>query len=161
MDSCLVLPDGDLERSRSIVQGRGPGRFIDGPGQLVPDACGGQVSCKTTDRLWHKGSNQSLFKTSDLHITHLCIYAVGPHLIHKNLLCTVAMRVTLNDKYFDCWKTLTSKMIATSVLASTIQHDEYPESGRLMCRVKELSHLLRPLYYEDKLLLRNNLKSFQ
>ena len=96
-----------------------------------------------------------MYKPRDLRITHICIYAVGPHLIHKYLLCNVAMRITIKNKYLDCWKAITSKVIAASIAASSYQHDDYPESGRMMCKVKELSHLLRPLYYEDKLLLRH------
>ena len=41
---------------------------------------------KTSDQLWHKGSSQSLYRPKDLHITHFCIYAVGPHLVHRHLL---------------------------------------------------------------------------
>ena len=37
----------------------------------------------TTRQLWHRGSNQSLYMPSDLHITHISFYAVHPKLVHK------------------------------------------------------------------------------
>ncbi len=38
----------------------------------------------TTDQLWHKSSNQSLFKPEDIHMTHLFLYAVGPEYVHQH-----------------------------------------------------------------------------
>ena len=37
----------------------------------------------TSRQLWHRGSNQSLYMPSDLHITHISFYAVHPKLTHK------------------------------------------------------------------------------
>jgi hypothetical protein len=36
----------------------------------------------TSNTLWHRGSNQSLFKPSDIFITHVCFYAVHHRLLH-------------------------------------------------------------------------------
>ena len=36
----------------------------------------------SSQQLWSKGSNQSLYKPSDLQITHVCFYAVHPKLVH-------------------------------------------------------------------------------
>ena len=55
----------------------------------------------TKDQLWHKGSYQSLYKPMDLHITHISIYAVGPHLVHTYLLYNLAGRNRIKNKYLD------------------------------------------------------------
>ena len=107
----------------------------------------------TTDQLWHKGSNQSLYKPKDLHITHICIYAVGPQLIHEVLHDTHALRVRLRDMEFDGWDSMTSRMIAASVAASPEEHVEYPQTGLMIAKTNVKKHLFRPWPCETKLLL--------
>ena len=41
-----------------------------------------RVLADTSQQLWHKGTNQAAYKPSDLHITHVCFYAVHPKLAH-------------------------------------------------------------------------------
>jgi len=41
-----------------------------------------RVLADASQQLWHRGSNQSAYKPSDLHITHVCFYAVHPKLAH-------------------------------------------------------------------------------
>ena len=40
----------------------------------------------SSQQLWSKGSNQSAYKPSDLHITHVCFYSVHPKLAHTDHL---------------------------------------------------------------------------
>ena len=40
----------------------------------------------SSQQLWGKGSNQSAYKPSDLHITHVCFYSVHPKLAHTDHL---------------------------------------------------------------------------
>ena len=86
----------------------------------------------TTDQLWYKGSMQSLYKPRDLHVTHICIYAVGPQFIHKCLLDTHAVRTRIRDMELEGWHIITSKMIAASVAASHEEHGEYPQTGLMV-----------------------------
>ena len=53
---------------------------LDGtPPLRVTVRCLANTSCQ----LWHRGSSQSLYMPSDLHITHISFYAVHPKLVHK------------------------------------------------------------------------------
>ena len=90
---------------------------------------------KTTDQLRHKGSNQSLFRPKDLHITHLCIYAVGPQFVHRHLLTKylqlvspAAMPSGSQMSVFERHDItlITSRMIAASVADSPEEAETYP-----------------------------------
>jgi hypothetical protein len=94
-----------------------------------------------------------LYKPTDLHITHICIDAVGPQLIHKALLETHALRVRLRDMKLDGWHFITSRMIAASVAASHEEQEGYPQTGLMVAKTNTKSHLLQPAQHESKLLL--------
>ena len=55
----------------------------------------------TTKTLWHRGSNQSLFRPEDLYISHVCIYAVDPTLVHKYHQTTSVWRYRLPKEMWE------------------------------------------------------------
>ena len=82
-----------------------------------------------SSQLWHKGSNQSLFRPQDLHITHICIYAVRPTLAH-------AAHSTLEVADFKQWEDnslITApgfvpvcRAAAAALIGSPQEADKYP-----------------------------------
>ncbi len=117
---------------------------------------------KTTDQLWHKGSNQSLFRPQDLHITHFCIYAVGPQFVHKHLLSKYHRSQDLsrmpNGSQMCVFERpelslITSRMIAASVADSPEENDTHPLFGRIVVIKKQCLEPLDLEFYEHKGLL--------
>jgi hypothetical protein len=101
---------------------------------------------KTTDQLWHKGSNQSLYRPRDLHITHFCIYAVGPQFVHSHLLSKYHVQVSPQMNVFEQPQisVFTSRMIASSVVDSPEESATYPLNGQMVVFMDEDT---RPLYH--------------
>ncbi len=117
---------------------------------------------KTTDQLWHKGSNQSLYRPKDLHITHFCIYAVGPQFVHRHLMSkclkTVSLASMPSGSQMSVFEQpdlslVTSRMIAASVADSPQESDDHPLSGQIVVAKKEDLAPLEHYFYEQKSLI--------
>ena len=114
---------------------------------------------KTTDQLWHRGSNQSLFRPKDLHITHFCIYAVGPQFVHSHLMRKHLQQVTPaalpSGSHMSVFERrdislFTSRMIAASVANSPEESEKYPLFGRMVVEKDEDTAPMNHKFYEQK-----------
>jgi hypothetical protein len=114
---------------------------------------------KPTDQLWHKGSNHLLFRPKDLHITHFCIYAVGPQFVHSHLMRKHLQQVTPATLPSGSQMSVfeqrdislcTSCIIAASVANSPEESERYPLFGRMVVEKDEDTAPMNHEFYEHK-----------
>ena len=91
-------------------------------------------------RLWHRRSEQSLYRPKDLHITHACIYAVDPEFVHLSQLQRSAFTQTLAEEDGFGWKYPTvrtdfypiHRALTASIIATHKHVEEYPLKSQMV-----------------------------
>ena len=104
-----------------------------------PLRCIVRCLARTSMNLWSKGSNQSAYRPCDLHVTHLCFYAVAARLTSCFSLGCHAVRMNADigcslEEISDHNQLLASNIIADSVVSSRDQALEYPVTCLYRCK---------------------------
>ncbi len=110
------------------------------------------------NQLWHRSTNQCLFRPQDLHITHICIYAVSSSMVHtKQADFDVTTVDLLDDNSLIAGHTFEPVClnVTAATIASTLrQQEEYPVQARVVTKRREANnHAFEDETYQRKGLL--------